>query len=357
MMIGPAVGGGGAGGPFYRTITIDHTKVGSTDHTDFPLLFSGTYSYLATIANGGKVENASGYDIGFYSDSALTTKLDWEIETWDPATGVINAWIRVPTVSHTSDTVIYIGYSDSSITTDQSNHGGVWDANYGAVYHLKSTGTLGTDSTSNANDEPGGNNGVTVPTATTGQINGGASFVKASSQALSIDDAASLRATDHFTLSCWYKPTSLSAYNIMIGKGSDSILNYFLETTGEATPHVRVGFTQGAFNYLSAFGTTGLSTGVWIYMGGTYDGANFKAFLNGAVDGTNGQTGNADNPIGGSGSRLAIGQSGGVGAAYADGIIDEPRISIGIARSADWFLSEYNNQNSPSTFYTVGAET
>ena len=36
-----------------------------------------------------------------------------------------------------------------------------------------------------------------------------------------------------------------------------------------------------------------------------------------------------------------------------NGILDEARIS-NMARSADWIATEYNNQNSSSTFYNVG---
>ena len=39
-----------------------------------------------------------------------------------------------------------------------------------------------------------------------------------------------------------------------------------------------------------------------------------------------------------------------------EGIIDEVRISS-TARSAAWIKTEYNNQNSPSTFYSVGKES
>jgi hypothetical protein len=39
---------------------------------------------------------------------------------------------------------------------------------------------------------------------------------------------------------------------------------------------------------------------------------------------------------------------------YYDGLLDEVRISTTV-RSADWVATEYNNQSSPSTFYTVGA--
>tara|TARA_B100000809_G_C14947883_1_gene462801 strand:- start:36 stop:836 length:801 start_codon:yes stop_codon:yes gene_type:complete len=40
---------------------------------------------------------------------------------------------------------------------------------------------------------------------------------------------------------------------------------------------------------------------------------------------------------------------------YFDGIIDEIRIS-NTNRSANWISTEYNNQNSPATFYTVSSE-
>jgi hypothetical protein len=72
----------GSGYAYQRSITIDHTKVPNTNQSNFPVLISGTYSYLATVANGGNVQNANGYDIIFTSDAACTTKLDHEVETW-----------------------------------------------------------------------------------------------------------------------------------------------------------------------------------------------------------------------------------------------------------------------------------
>jgi YD repeat-containing protein len=39
---------------YQRSITIDHTIVPNTNQSNFPVLIRGTYSYLATVANGGK---------------------------------------------------------------------------------------------------------------------------------------------------------------------------------------------------------------------------------------------------------------------------------------------------------------
>ena len=51
-----------------RSLTIDHTKVPSTQ-SNFTVLVSLTDPALKTVANGGHVANANGYDIGFYADS------------------------------------------------------------------------------------------------------------------------------------------------------------------------------------------------------------------------------------------------------------------------------------------------
>src|SRR5205085_7558582 len=117
---------------------------------NFPVLISGTYSYLATVSNGGNVQNANGYDVIFTSDCGCATKLNHEVETYNAATGAVNYWVRVPTVSHTTDTVIYMCYGNTGITAPQENSAAVWDANFRGVYHLKDGTTLNmSDSTTN----------------------------------------------------------------------------------------------------------------------------------------------------------------------------------------------------------------
>ena len=95
-------------------MTIDHTKVPSTQ-SNFTVLVSLTDPALKTIANGGHVANANGFDIGFYADSGGTTKLKWEVEKYDGTTGNLIAWVKIPSVSSTTDTVFYLFYGDPSI--------------------------------------------------------------------------------------------------------------------------------------------------------------------------------------------------------------------------------------------------
>ena len=62
-------------------------------------------------------------------------KLNHEIETFNPATGQLIAWVQVPSVSPTTDTVIYMYYGNPSAGNQQNKHR-CGTANYRGVWHL-----------------------------------------------------------------------------------------------------------------------------------------------------------------------------------------------------------------------------
>ncbi|MDZ4216921.1 MAG: DUF2341 domain-containing protein, partial [Candidatus Gracilibacteria bacterium] len=164
-------GGGGAwysGYSYRKSVTIDRTKVAATQ-SNFPILFSVTDLELKTVANGGYVTHANGYDIIFTDSSG--NKLDHEIEKYVSTTGEFVAWVRIPTLSSIVDTSIYLFYGNGSVSTNPSVSG-TWDSNFKGVYHMPNGTTLSvTDSTSN------GYNGTnTAVTATTGQVDGAGNF-------------------------------------------------------------------------------------------------------------------------------------------------------------------------------------
>ena len=92
-----------------------------------------------------------------------------------------------------------------------------------------------------------------------------------------------------------------------------------------------------------------LAIGVWKYFVGTYNQANARMYMNGSQIDTTAST----TAISNTGSALDIGKLTAADLNW-NGQIDEVRISNSV-RSADWITTEYNNQNSPSTFYTVGS--
>jgi hypothetical protein len=65
---------------YTRSITINKSSVVGTN-LHFPVLLSGAYLDLRTVANGGSVRNAKGYDIIFTSDSAGVNVLPLYLKT------------------------------------------------------------------------------------------------------------------------------------------------------------------------------------------------------------------------------------------------------------------------------------
>jgi hypothetical protein len=55
----------------------------------YTVLINDTYPDFATVANGGKVQNANGYDIAFSSDAAGTNLLPYEVEKYTSTSGAV----------------------------------------------------------------------------------------------------------------------------------------------------------------------------------------------------------------------------------------------------------------------------
>jgi hypothetical protein len=115
-------------------LTINHLLAGTVNSTNFPVLFHAIDPSFKQVANGGHVANASGYDIRPYADLALTTPLSYQLRLYNPATGEVLMVIRIPTLSVTADTVIYLNCGDTTWVTDGSSTG-VWNANFKGVYN------------------------------------------------------------------------------------------------------------------------------------------------------------------------------------------------------------------------------
>ena len=115
-------------------IVIDNTKVEAT-HTNFVIPIYGTFDGtggepdLRTVANGGDVENtvAGSIDSGLTipadlivsSDAGGASVLDHVVGKYNPATGYIYFWVKISSLSGSADTIIYLHYGDSGVTTNQ----------------------------------------------------------------------------------------------------------------------------------------------------------------------------------------------------------------------------------------------
>ena len=173
---------------------------------------------FATTANGGHVTSSTGNDIIFSTDPNGLTKLDHELEEYNPATGQVIAWVRIPTLSHTVDTVLYVFYGNASITASQQNPTGVWDSNYMGVWHVANNGgqlSLA-DSTSNGNNAT--NNGAT---STAGQIDGGMHTNGSTYATIGTPASLANLAQGQLTVSAWVNSATGNGGAILGKNGTD----------------------------------------------------------------------------------------------------------------------------------------
>jgi hypothetical protein len=330
---------------YCKVVTTSATMVsGTSDLINYPLTVILTDADLKTTTNGGLVNNANGYDIGFYPDcSGSGTALQWEMESYSPTTGAIVAHLLRPTLSHTTNDTIGMYYG-GSFATFQSSASAVWDANYKGVWHLSNVPTSATDSTTNAR-------AATTLTATpaTGEVAGAAAFDGTTSHKLYYANSSDLNFTSqNFTAEFWVKPAALSVAPVGQGQWKTSGWYVYLESNGAISLNLNAG---GVDNQLIS--TIGILTGVWQHVAVVRTGTNTGAiYLNGSA------TGIAANTLANAASDPT--DSYGIGSGYGDGTtnitsgaVDEVRISNSV-RSADWILTEYRNQSAPGTYLSTG---
>jgi hypothetical protein len=168
----------GSGYSHYRVVTFASTGL-STDQTSFPNLVcingacanSETVSDFMVTGSGGNVTSSNGYDVVFCDASSAGNQLNHEIDSYSATDGKAAFWVG-QTRSHTSSTLAYMFYGNSSVTTSQEHASSLWSAaNYVAVYHFGAASLSNpstTDSSGNGNTLSGG----TAPGQAAGMFGG-----------------------------------------------------------------------------------------------------------------------------------------------------------------------------------------
>ncbi len=357
---------GGSGPGWYnngwsnrKAVTINHTDVsGAASLTNFPMLFSVTDANLRTVANGGGVGNADGSDILFTAADGVT-KLNHELESYNGTTGQVIAWVQIPALSPTTDTVVYLYYGNAG-AANQANAGGVWDSNFKGVWHFANGTTLSVaDSTANGNN--GTNNGIV---ATAGQVDGGASL-NGSSNYMAIPAASypgypnsGSTSTYVQTTEVWFKTGSGGVIlgqddGTRVGAGPGGWVSaLYIDTGGKLRASLFYHGTAGAQIVTPA----SYNDNNWHHLVDVYNTGTESLYVDGVLAGS--QTAGEVGYSGVYSYSLGVGESigwtnGNSGWFYWNGALDELRIS-NAARSSDWIKTEFNNQSAPTEFIAVG---
>jgi len=344
--------GGWDGYSYRRPLTIDYTKVSpcSSNLSNFPVLISLSGTWLKTTGNGGHVYSSNGYDIIFRASDGVT-QLNHEIEKYDGSAGTLVAWVRVPILSYTINTTVYIYYGNSAITTYQSTPTGVWDSNYKGVWHLKEnpSGTAPQikDSTSNTNNGTS-YGGMTSGDQVAGKIGGGLDL-ETDDYISAANNSSTLNVGQAFTLEAWIKRDTTGPKTVVTKRYGNA---YSFKLSFTSSDVLRLDVYNGN-GYNNVQGNTITDTN-WHYVGAYSNGTSLKLITDGVVHSNTGsKTGTI--PYDSNTLWMGVGIWSGNPVDYFDGIIDEVRVS-NVVRSDCWIKTGYLNQNNPSTFYTAGSE-
>lgn len=325
---------------YYRTLTVDHTKVPNTDQTDFPVLVALTHASFKTVGNGGKVEHASGYDIQFFSDINLTTLLNWEMVSFNAATGAVIAWVKIPTLSHATDTPFYMGYGDASVSTFQGSATSTWPSAFRAVYHLE--GSPWDDSTANANHlSASGSVGTAAAQGAGLEATYASAHTSRTSSLTNIPNGP-----DNLTMVVTVKMNSTGGMQSIFGLLNFGASGGIQLTNRDAGPNLGVTQYGGGVTV----GAQAPSVSTYYRIAYTWDGTTSKFYVDGALHDSTSTT-----PQTFTTTEIRVSTYNGSGEPI-DGSADEARVLSG-AMTADWLATEFNTTTSPSTFLSMSAES
>jgi hypothetical protein len=327
-----------------KKITIQASQVnGASAHTNFPVMIELTGSHFQEIEND---VDADGYDLVF--KTAGGALLAHEIEVYNESTNQLVAWVKIPSLSATANTDIYVHYGDPSISSPTETPTAVWDSNYRAVWHLKENPAGASpqikDSTVYSND--GSSVGsMTSGDLVSGKIAGALDF-DGSNDYIDVGNDSSLDVTTGITLEAWLECDAIEAADrFPLFKWNA----YFLDgmRSWDTSPHFYM--NVAGVGWKVAFPSGDLTTS-WSQVVATYDSTEKieRLYVNGVEIASLDLSALSSHLIATSSNIFQIGRT-------FDGIIDEARLSDK-ARSGDWIKTQYNNQNSPSLFYVIGSE-
>jgi hypothetical protein len=333
------------GWQYRKQITINHAQVAG-DLTNFPVLISTTDADLKARADGG--------DFLFMNNAGVASKLHHDIDLFDQSTRNLVAWVKVPLLSSTNDTVIYLYYGNpSSLTMAYPEK--VWTG-FKAVYHLSQTPP------GKVQDSTGNNNNGDVKGAMTssdlvdGKVGSGYSFDGADDFISFADFTSSM---NKGTCSAWVQTVGDTPMMVW-GEGNlDGYKPYMILGKGDGGELLYARDVYGTDSNYQGRKEIGMNDGTWHYVVWLSTGSTNQFFFDGQEVSMNWQDGQNPNGIwfdDQSTDTTSIGCRNSVNTDNLwDGLLDEIRITD-VPLHTSWIATEYANQNNPSGFVSFGPE-
>ena len=316
-----------------------------SDVSDFPVLVRLAENSPAKFSYGACAVDGS--DIRFF-DTSGTVAYPYEIDTWNPS-GESLVWVRLPSAAKGASFVMCYGRSGQTSASDGatvwSDYVGVW--HMGETYDAVTAGSgPARDSTANGLDATptnGGSGNLAQMVSAEGVV--GNARVNATSNTtkgnyLSVASYDSLGVGNTFTISGWFKATTINGYPRLWSR----------KTSHTASDGWEIENANGVATKFSARGASGtaitLTTptyqNAWLHIALVYNGTTLTAYANGNPCGSGTIAAATDN-----GKPLSFGNNSNGSERSFPGLYDEIRLSKGV-KSAERIAAEYSAMSDSS---------
>lgn len=328
---------------YYLPITIDHTKI-AADLTDWTFVFDQTYAAALTAVNGPldstgtNPMNADGSDIRFSTDAAGAAEIAVDVRaaaTAPGGAGTLEVAVKIPNVSSTLDTVIYMWFGNSAATLPAANstYGqyAAYDGNYQQVYSFNGSAPYTDRTAAQATATAAGGTYGTAP----GKIGSAFNITAVGTSLTLATPLTGAQQAAGATLELLFNWTSGATGWQNVFAQASAASGLYLNSTGQLIWYNSLGNTN----------VTPLTAGTWYLMQVTFDATpNLYVYVDNTLDLSEANNPEIDlNELGTDGSTES-----------ALGLWDELRIST-VQRSPAWLAANYYNvqARSLSTFGVV----
>lgn len=328
------------------------TNASAPAETDYVVLIRETLAAFKHLPYGGKIQHPSGWD--FRVETEAGVQLDHKLESYDPATGAIVLWFRIPSWAVHQQARFLLYYGNPTISAHEQDVAGTYSG-YLAVINART----GVDET--------GNSRTFTPSDTIASgiaIGDAASF--AGDKVATAADPTWLNGHAGITVQTVINPATgaVGSNKGWFTQGptdgndaSASFILQYLASSGASTNlvHFKIKASDGTSYVLSAANRH--ATGLQVVHGSWTQGEAPKIYL-GGVSETPAAVGAAragtTSAIASQAAYIGRGQRDAASGGWL-GLVDELRIRAG-GITALRAAAEAANILSPATFYAIGAE-
>ena len=337
---------------YRKKITVNKSMVsGTVNLTDFPLLVSledPALRYVAGRCAENYLSSSKGLDFAFTLVTASTVPLKYQLDRYDPASGKLISWVKIPSLSASGSTAaateIYLYYGSNNIHFPlEAEARSTWNTDLNRVWHMNPDATpLGVrNAKSNLDGERLAAKNLNSDSYNQGKIGQAVSLNGVNQYFTSVRDN-----NYNFFISGWIKLNEINRDQVLITADSAGFGGYVFKINNQ---NQLVLETRANSVSTEKIATLKLVANQWYHVAAVNQDGKRGFYINGTYYATGFNIGTAK--VGG---QIFVGCNKQQLLPF-NGSIDELQIQT-TEPTEDWVKTAYRNQNEPSAFYTVAAQ-